>query len=98
MKQTDVIPFLGEIAQMRLNYIREYKPQMIEDMTIDEMKAYLNRYQDEYLDKYEKLFQELMEKNGVNQELRAQSWITYIQKQQMCSHQAMEFIREEIES
>ena len=65
------IPFMGEWAELKKNYLLEEKP---EDMLIE----YLSATEDRYSKRFDELVERQMEIQGVNEELKVTNQLQWV--------------------
>ena len=67
-------------------------------IVLERMGLSLPKYEEEYEPKLARLISDLIERQGVTEELRSQNWLEYVQRGTAAHSQAWELMREEIQS
>ena len=88
---------IGKYGRLKLNYMKKYKiPEYTEMLLSNKLKSYLLDIEDECKNKLELLIKEMAEKENVNEELKANNQMEWVQKMNNIKHRAEEIILNEI--
>ena len=85
---TDEEPHYGKYGMMRKTYLKEHRPAMyLLYMLEDRLTEHLNTVDDEAQERMDILVRQMMEKQGITEELKARDqmeWVRAVNNAQMC--------------
>ena len=88
---------IGKYGILKLNYMKKYKiPEYTEMLLNNELKSYLLDIEDECKDKLELLIKQMVEKENITEELKANNQMEWVQKMNNIKNRAEEIILNEI--
>ena len=88
---------IGKYGILKLNYMKKYKiPEYTEMLLNNELKSYLLDIEDECKDKLELLIKQMVEKESITEELKANNQMEWVQKMNNIKNRAEEIILNEI--
>ena len=88
---------IGKYGRLKLNYMKKYKiPEYTEMLFSNELKSYLLDIEDECKEKLDILIKQMAEKENVNEELKANNQMEWVQKMNNIKSRAEEFILNEV--
>ena len=88
---------IGKYGRLKLNYMKKYKiPEYTEMLFSNELKSYLLDIEDEFKEKLDILIKQMAEKENVNEELKANNQMEWVQKMNNIKSRAEEFILNEV--
>ena len=77
----DYVPYMGEWAELRKNYLLEEKPEDFEELVESKLLLeYFEGFEELYSNKFDELVEEQMEYEGINEELKSQKKHLYSKK------------------
>ncbi len=73
------IPFMGEWAELKKNYLLEEKPEDYDELVSEDMLLeYLSATEDRYSKRFDELVKRQMEMQGVNEELKVTNQLQWV--------------------
>lgn len=73
------IPYMGEWADLKKNYLLEEKPEDYDELEEGKMLIeYLVAIQDKYSKRFDELVERQMEVEGVNEEMKAENQLKWV--------------------
>lgn len=88
---------IGKYGRLKLNYIKKYKiPEYTEMLLNNELKSYLLDIEDECKDNLELLIKQMAEKENVNEELKANNQMEWVQQMNNIKNRAEEIVLNEV--
>lgn len=88
---------IGKYGRLKLNYMKKYKiPEYTEMLLSNELKSYLLDIEDECKEKLDILIKQMAEKENVNEELKSNNQMEWVQKMNNIKSRAEEIIINEI--
>ena len=88
---------IGMYGRLKLNYMKKYKiPEYTEMLLSNELKSYLLDIEDECKEKLDILIKQMAEKENVNEEVKANNQMEWVQKMNNIKSRAEEIILNEI--
>ena len=76
---TDEEPHYGKYGMLRRTYLKEHRPAMYSlYMLEDSLTAHLNKVDDEAQERMEALVQQMMDKKGITEELKARDQMAWV--------------------
>lgn len=88
---------IGKYGRLKLNYMKKYKiPEYTEMLLSNELKSYLLDIEDECKEKLDILIKQMAEKENVNEELKANNQMEWVQKMNNIKSIAEEIVLNEI--
>ena len=73
------IPFMGEWAELKKNYLLEEKPEDYDELASEDMLIeYLSATEDRYSKRFDELVERQMEIQGVNEELKVTNQLQWV--------------------
>ena len=88
---------IRKYGRLKLNYMKKYKiPEYTEMLLSNELKSYLLDIEDECKEKLDILIKQMAEKENVNEELKANNQMEWVQKMNNIKSRAEEIILNEI--
>ena len=89
--------YIGKYGRLKLNYMKKYKiPEYTEMLLSNELKSYLPDIEDKCKEKLDILIKQMAEKENVNEELKANNQLEWVQKMNNIKNRAEEIILNEI--
>ena len=94
---TDEEPHYGKYGMMRKTYLKEYCPAMYSlYMLEDRLTEHLNAVDDEAQERMDILVRQMMEKEGITEELKARDQMVWVGAVNNIRNAAEEIVRNEI--
>ena len=94
---TDEEPHYGKYGMMRKTYLKEHRPAMYSlYMLEDRLTAHLNAVDDEAHERMDVLVRQMMEKQGVTEELKARDQMEWIRAAKGIRNMAEEIVLNEL--
>ena len=88
---------IGKYGRLKLNYMKKYKiPEYTEMLLNNELKSYLLDIQDECKEKIDILIKQMAEKENVNEELKANNQIEWVQNMNNIKSRVEEIVLNEV--
>ena len=88
---------IGKYGRLKLNYMKKYKiPEYTEMLLNNELKSYLLDIQDECKEKIDILIKQMVEKENVNEELKANNQIEWVQNMNNIKSRVEEIVLNEV--
>lgn len=88
---------IGKYGRVKLNYMKKYKiPECIEMLLNNELKSYLLDIEDECKAKVDILIKQMAEKENVNEELKANNQMEWVQKMNNIKSRVEEIVLNEV--
>lgn len=76
---TDEEPYYGKYGMLRRTYLKEHRPAIYSlYMLEDRLTAHLNKVDDEAQERMEALVQQMMDKKGITEELKARDQMVWV--------------------
>jgi hypothetical protein len=76
---TDEEPYYGKYGMLRRTYLKEHRPAIYSlYMLEDRLTAHLNKVDDEAQERMEALVQQMMDKKGITEELKARDQMAWV--------------------
>lgn len=76
---TDEEPYYGKYGMLRRTYLKEHRPAIYSlYMLEDRLRAHLNKVDDEAQERMEALVQQMMDKKGITEELKARDQMAWV--------------------
>lgn len=76
---TDEEPYYGKYGMLRRTYLKEHRPAIYSlYMLEDRLTAHLNKADDEAQERMEALVQQMMDKKGITEELKARDQMAWV--------------------
>ena len=91
---TDEEPHYGKYGMMRKTYLKEHRPAMY--MLEDRLTEHLNTVDDEAQERMDILVRQMMEKEGITEELKARDQMVWVGAVNNIRNAAEEIVRNEI--
>ena len=77
--QQEEIPYLGEWAELRKNYLIEEKPEDYEELAESNLLIeYFSGIEEMYSKKFDELVEVQMEREGINEELKSKNPLEWV--------------------
>ena len=90
---TDEEPHYGKYGMMRKTYLKEHRPAMYSlYMLEDRLTEHLNTVDDEAQERMDILVRQMMEKQGVTEELKARDQMAWVGRMNNIRHRAEEAV------
>lgn len=90
--------FCGVWGHLRERYLKEKKPKLYDALRDKgKLEEYLRRYQVSYSHRAEKIFNELLTKRGINEELYGKNSLEWIMETEKIQEEVKELLQEEIQ-
>ena len=94
---TDEEPHYGKYGMLRRTYLKEHRPTMYSlYMLEDRLTAHLNAVDDEAKERMGTLVRQMMEKQGITEELKARDQMEWVRAVNNVRNSAEEIVRHEI--
>ena len=94
---TDEEPHYGKYGRMRKTYLKEHRPAMYSlDMLEDRLTEHLNTVDDEAQERMDILVRQMMERQGITEELKARDQMEWVRAVNNIRNAAEEIVRHEI--
>lgn len=91
------IPFMGEWAELKKNYLLEEKPEDYDELESEDMLIeYLSATEDRYSKRFDELVERQMEMQGVNEELKVTNQLQWVGLVNNIRSQVREILTSEI--
>lgn len=91
------IPFMGEWAELKKNYLLEEKPEDYDELASEDMLLeYLSATEDRYSKRFDELVERQMEIQGVNEELKVTNQLQWVGRVNNIRSQVREILTSEI--
>ena len=75
----DYVPYMGEWAELRKNYLLEEKPEDFEELVESKLLLeYFEGIEELYSNKFDELVEEQMEHEGINEELKSKNPLEWV--------------------
>ena len=75
----DYVPYMGEWAELRKNYLLEEKPEDFEELVESKLLLeYFEGFEELYSNKFDELVEEQMEYEGINEELKSKNPLEWV--------------------
>lgn len=88
---------IGKYGRLKLNYMKKYKiPEYTEMLLNNELKSYLLDIEDECKAKIDILIKQMAEKENVNEELKANNQMKWVQKMNNIKSRVEEIVLNEV--
>jgi len=88
---------IGKYGRLKLNYMKKYKiPEYTEMLLNNELKSYLLDIEDECKAKIDILIKQMAEKENVNEELKANNQIEWVQNMNNIKSRVEEIVLNEV--
>lgn len=88
---------IGKYGRLKLNYMKKYKiPEYTEMLLSNKLKSYLLDIEDECKEKIDILIKQMAEKENVNEELKANNQMEWVQKMNNIKSRVEEFVLNEV--
>ncbi len=88
---------IGKYGRLKLNYMKKYKiPKYTEMLLNNELKSYLLDIEDECKAKIDILIKQMAEKENVNEELKANNQMEWVQKMNNIKSRVEEIVLNEV--
>lgn len=88
---------IGKYGRLKLNYMKKYKiPEYTEMLLNNELKSYLLDIEDECKAKIDILIKQMAEKENVNEELKANNQMEWVQKMNNIKSRVEEIVLNEV--
>ena len=88
---------IGKYGRLKLNYMKKYKiPEYTEMLLNNELKSYLLDIQDECKEKIDILIKQMAEKENVNEELKVNNQIEWVQNMNNIKSRVEEIVLNEV--
>ena len=88
---------VGKWGVMHREYLRQEKPWLLNELTLNcKLNTYLSDLNEQAQDRYERIVRQLMESEGVNEELKRWSQMDWIRAMGSITNRAEEIIRHEM--
>jgi hypothetical protein len=82
MIREDYVPYMGEWAELRKNYLLEEKPEDFQELVESKLLLeYFEGIEEMYNNKFDELVEEQMEREGIDEELKSRDpleWVGYV--------------------
>ena len=84
---------IGKYGRLKLNYMKKYKiPEYTEMLLSNELKSYLLDIEDESKEKLEILIKQMVEKENVTEELKANNQLEWVARMNNIKNRAEEIV------
>ena len=98
---TDEEPHYGKYGMMRKTYLKEHRPAtyslyMLEDRLTEHLNAVLNAVDDEAQERMEILVRQMMERQGITEELKARDQMEWVRAVNGIRNMAEEIMLKEL--
>ena len=94
---TDEEPHYGKYGMIRKTYLKEHRPAMYSlYMLEDRLTAHLNAVDDEAKERMETLVSQMMDKQGVTEELKARDQMAWVETVNNIRNAAEEIVLKEL--
>lgn len=94
---TDEEPHYGKYGMMRRQYLKEHRPAIYSlYMLEDRLTAHLNAVDDEAQERMEVLVRQMMEKQGITEELKARDQMAWVGAVNIIRNAAEEIVLKEL--
>ena len=91
------IPYFGMWSDLRKKFLQEEKPEDLAELASENMLIeYLSGIEDKYSDRFEELVERQMEREGVDEELKAKNPLEWVGRVNNIRSQVREILTEEI--
>ena len=91
------IPFMGEWAELKKNYLLEEKPEDYDELVSEDMLLeYLSATEDRYSKRFDELVERQMEIDGVSEELKVTNQLQWVGRVNNIRSQVREILTAEI--
>ena len=91
------IPYFGMWADLRKKFLQEEKPEDLAELANENMLVeYLSEIEDKYSNRFEELVESQMEREGVDEELKAKNPLEWVGRVNNIRSQVREILTEEI--
>ena len=88
---------VGKWGVMHREYLRQEEPWLLNELTLNcKLNTYLSDLNEQAQDRYERIVRQLMESEGVNEELKRRSQMDWIRAMGSITNRAEEIIRHEM--
>lgn len=79
MIREDYVPYMGEWAELRKNYLIEEKPEDFAELVESKLLLeYFEGIEEMYSNKFDELVEEQMEHEGINEELKSKNPLKWV--------------------
>ena len=82
MIREDYVPYMGEWAELRKNYLLVEKPEDFQELVESKLLLeYFEGIEEMYNNKFDELVEEQMEREGIDEELKSRDpleWVGYV--------------------
>lgn len=97
MNFEEEIPYMGMWADLRKNFLLEERPEDLEDLAKEHMLIeYFAAIEDKYSNRFEELVERQMEREGIDEDLKAKNPLEWVGLVNNIRSQVKEILTEEI--
>ena len=97
MNFEEEIPYMGMWADLRKNFLQEERPEDLEDLAKEHMLIeYFASIEDKYSNRFEELVERQMEREGIDEDLKAKNPLEWVGLVNNIRSQVREILTEEI--
>jgi len=88
---------IGKWGRMHKAYLREVKPALLNQLTLEcRLNSYLSDLNEQAQDRYERIIRQMMESEGITEDLKRRSQMDWVRAMNSISHRAEEIIKHEL--